>query len=58
MSEQELKNGQVYLYMDQYETLEANKSYSKIIEGFKAFNIRLNGKPVGNPRISFSCSIN
>lgn len=46
MSELELKNGQVFRYLDQYETVEANVSYSRTIEGFRAFKIRVNGKPV------------
>lgn len=46
MSELELKNGQSFIYMDQYETVEANVSYAKTIEGFSAFKIRVNGKPV------------
>ncbi len=46
MSESELKNGQIFIYVDQYETVEANVTYAKTIEGFRAFKIRVNGKPV------------
>lgn len=46
MSELELKNGQSFIYVDQYETVEANVCYTKTIEGFRAFKIRINSKPV------------
>jgi hypothetical protein len=46
MSEPELKNGQCFTYMDQYETIEASVVYAKTIEGFSAFKIRINGRPV------------
>ncbi len=46
MSELELKNGPVFTYVDQYETIEACVSFSKTLEGFSAYKIRLNGKPV------------
>ena len=46
MSELELKNGQVFKYKDQYEIVEIDIRYSKTLEGFKAFKIRLNNKPV------------
>ena len=46
MSEQELHDGQVFRYMDLYETVEVDVQYSKTLEGFKAFKIRVNKKPV------------
>lgn len=46
MSELELKNGQSFIYMDQYETVEVKVSYAKTIEGHSAFKIRVNSKPV------------
>ena len=46
MSEQELRDGQVFRYMDQYETVDVDVRYSKTLEGFKAFKIRVNKEPV------------
>lgn len=46
MSELELKNGQSFIFTDQYETVVVNVGYAKTIEGYKAFKIRVNGKPV------------
>jgi hypothetical protein len=46
MSEPELRNGQSFTYLDQYETVEAIIIYAKTIEGFSAFKIRVNGRPV------------
>lgn len=46
MSELELKNGQSFIYLDQYETVEARVIYAKTLEGSKAYKIHLNGKPM------------
>ncbi|HAI39361.1 MAG TPA: hypothetical protein DCM40_15250 [Maribacter sp.] len=46
MTETELNNGEIYIYKDQYETMEVIVSFSRTLEGSKAFKIRLNDKPV------------
>ncbi|TLP74247.1 hypothetical protein [Maribacter sp. ACAM166] len=46
MSEPELKKGQSFTYLDQYETVEARVIYARTIEGFSAFKIHVNGRPV------------
>ncbi len=46
MSELELKNGQSFMYKDQYETIEVHIVYAKTLEGPSAYKIRVNGKPV------------
>jgi hypothetical protein len=44
MSELELKNGKTFVFIDQYETVEAKISYGKTLEGYNAFKIWFNGK--------------
>jgi hypothetical protein len=46
MSEQELRNGQVFILKDKYETVEVSVGDSKTLQAHNAFKIHLNNKPV------------
>lgn len=44
MSELELKHGKTFSFFDKYETIETKVSYSKTLQGHRAFKIWFNGK--------------
>jgi len=46
MSEAELKDGTRFYYTDQYETMVVSVLYGRTLQGYSAFKIWVNDKPV------------
>lgn len=46
MSEVELRNGKCFCYADLYETIEVRVLHGKTLEGYGAFKIWVNDRPI------------